>query len=488
MARTTASRAVLTAAPPRPPRATRASRHRAGDGELSTATLSFGTLLPETGSLAFLGPPEFAGVDLAIYDINAAGGVLGADVVTVRGDSGDADSGIAPAETDELIAAGSDVIVGAASSGVSFTVIDQIFDAGKIMFSPANTSTDFDTGDYAEPDLYFRTAPSDILQGAVMANLLIEDGRSNVTIMARQDAYGQTLASEIQTNLENAGSAVSATVFYGENAQSFDAQVDEVAAAGGDALVLVGFEETATIVPQLITAGAGPQDVPTYFVDGNTADYSSDSDPSLPPGTLEGVKGTIPGADTAGDFQDRLLETDPELTSFAYAGESYDATIVSALATIVAGTDEGEAVAAVLPDVTTGGTKCATFEECAAAGRGRRGPRLRRCLRSDRARRDGQPDGCLDRHLRVRRPEPHRGDRLHRRRDLIPAPTAAAPADHHGPGTSVPGPSVRRTPTSPRPAGTSRTQRGPGTEVPGPLRRAGAVSWRRRPACRGRAR
>ena len=335
-----------------------------GTGELSDGELSFGTLLPETGSLAFLGPPEFAGVDLAIADINAAGGVLGADVVTVRGDSGDADSGIAPAETDELIAAGSDVIVGAASSGVSFTVIDQIFDAGKIMFSPANTSTDFDTGDYAQPDLYFRTAPSDILQGAVLANLLIEDGRSNVTIMARQDAYGQTLAQEVQTNLENAGSAVSATVFYGENAQSFDAQVDEVAAAGGDALVLVGFEETATIVPQLITAGAGPQDIPTYFVDGNTADYSSDSDPSLPPGTLQGVKGTIPGADTAGDFQDRLLETDPELTSFAYAGESYDATIVSALATIVAGTDEGQAVAEVLPDVTREGTKCTSFEEC----------------------------------------------------------------------------------------------------------------------------
>ncbi len=272
-----------------------------GDG-----TLTFGSLLPETGSLAFLGPPEFAGVDLAVKDINEAGGVLGADVVHVRGDSGDADSGIAPAESDKLIEAGSDVIVGAASSGVSLTAVDQIMDAGRVMFSPANTSTAFDEGDFAEPDLYFRVAPSDILQGAVMANLLIQDGRSNVTIMARQDAYGETLAGEVAKNLENAGSSVTATVFYGENAQTFDSQVDEVAAAGGDALVLIGFEETATIIPQLITAGAGPQDVPTYFVDGNTADYSAGASPSLPPGTLEGVKGTIPGADTGGEFQKRL--------------------------------------------------------------------------------------------------------------------------------------------------------------------------------------
>ena len=110
-----------------------------GDG-----VLTIGSLLPQTGSLAFLGPPEFAGVDLAIKDINEAGGVNGKDAVHVRGDSGDTDSGIAPAETDKLLKAKSDVIVGAASSGVSLTVIDKILSAGSIMFSPANTSTAFD--------------------------------------------------------------------------------------------------------------------------------------------------------------------------------------------------------------------------------------------------------------------------------------------------------------------------------------------------------
>lgn len=333
----------------------------AGDG-----VLTFGSLLPETGSLAFLGPPEFAGVDLAVQEINEAGGVNGEDVVHVRGDSGDADSGIAPAETDELLAAGSDVIIGAASSGVSLTVIDAIQAAGAVMFSPANTSTAFDEAPYDSPDLYFRTAPSDILQGAVMANLLIEDGRSNVAILARQDAYGETLAEQVATNLENAGSSVAATVFYGENAQSFDSQVDEIAAAGGDSLVLIGFEETATIVPQLITAGAGPQDIPTYFVDGNTADYSEGGSTPLPAGVLEGTKGTIPGADTGGDFQKRLLDLNPDLDSFAYAAESYDAVITSALAAVAAGADDGESVGAAIVDVTIGGEKCTTFADCVA--------------------------------------------------------------------------------------------------------------------------
>ncbi|MCK5890815.1 ABC transporter substrate-binding protein [Aeromicrobium sp.] len=327
----------------------------------SDGVLTIGMLLPQTGSLAFLGPPEFAGVDLAIQEINEAGGVLGQDVVGVKADSGDTDSGIAAAETDKLLDADSDVIIGAASSGVSMTVVDKIMSAGTVMFSPANTSTDFDNGKFADPDLYFRTAPSDILQGAVMANLLIEDGKQNVAILARQDAYGETLAAEIKKGLEAAGSTVAATVFYGENAQSYDSQVAEIAESQPDAVVLVAFEETTTIVPQLVSAGVGPQTVSTYFVDGNTADYSED----LPAGTLAGTKGTIPGAEAAGDFRERLLTIDPSLTDFAYAGESYDATIVSALAAIAADSDAGDKIAEEIPGVTEGGTKCTTFAECA---------------------------------------------------------------------------------------------------------------------------
>src|SRR5690606_39659782 len=133
-----------------------------------------------------------------------------------------------------------------------------ILSAGVVQFSPANTSTDFDTGKYAEPDLYFRTAPSDILQGAVMANLLVEDGRQNVAILARQDAYGETLAKEVEKNLTDAGSTVAVSELYDEKRGPSDTQISAVANAKPDALVLIAFEETTTIVPKLIEAGAGP--------------------------------------------------------------------------------------------------------------------------------------------------------------------------------------------------------------------------------------
>ena len=98
-----------------------------GDG-----TLTVGTLLPSTGDLAFLGPPEFAGVDLAVKDINEAGGVLGKDVVQSKADSGDGTPKIAPGAVDKLLGADVDVIIGAASSSVSLSVIDKIINAGVV--------------------------------------------------------------------------------------------------------------------------------------------------------------------------------------------------------------------------------------------------------------------------------------------------------------------------------------------------------------------
>ena len=323
-----------------------------GDG-----VLRIGSLLPQTGDLAFLGPPEFAGVDLAIQDINAAGGVLGKDVEEFDADSGDGTPDIAGAEVDKLFNNNVDAIIGAAASGVSVSVIDKITGSGVVHFSPANTAAGFDT--YDDNGLYFRTAPSDRLQGQVLANLAVEDGFSNVAIMARQDFYGEGLAEQVQATLEEKGATVSEFVLYAADAQNYTAEVNKVAASKPDAIVLVAFDETKKIVPQLIAKGVGPQDVQLYFVDGNTADYSAEKF------DLTGVKGTIPvPAEVDETFNDRLLEVDPKLKDFSYSAQSYDAAVIIALAAEAAGDDDGTAVGAEIINVTKEGTKCSSFEEC----------------------------------------------------------------------------------------------------------------------------
>ncbi len=326
-----------------------------GDG-----TLHVGTLLPQTGDLAFLGPPEFAGVDAAIADINAAGGVLGNDVTQTKADSGDGTPDIAGAQVDKLLSANSDVIIGAAASGVSLSVINKITDAGVIQFSPANTSPSFDDPETDPHSLYFRTAPSDVLQGAVLSNLVIQDGHSNVAILARQDSYGELLANQTEQGLEGGGASVAAKILYSADATNYTAEVNELASTNPDAIVLIAFNETTKIIPQLISKGVGPQDVQIYFVDGNTADYSKD----FPKGTLEGVRATYPGAELTDDFKKRMDEVNPNLTSYTYGPESYDATMLTALAAEAAGTDDATSFAPQIIEVSQGGTECSSFQEC----------------------------------------------------------------------------------------------------------------------------
>jgi branched-chain amino acid transport system substrate-binding protein len=325
----------------------------AGDG-----TLTIGTVLPETGSLAFLGPPEFAAAELAAQDINEAGGLLGNDVELLQGDSGDTTTDIANQTVDSHIEQGADVIVGAASSAVSFTFIDKVTGAGLVHFSPANTSPDFT--DYEDRDLYVRTAPSDVLQGRVLGELTLDDGCSTVGMMALQDPYGEGLLNNASDTISSSGGEVTDEIVYDPQAPNFDSEVQQLVSSDPDCIVVIGFEESALILSTMFEQGLTPDAKPIYLVDGNVGNALGEQVDA----SMEGIKGTLPGSVASEDFQNRLLEVDPDLQDYSYAGETYDAVVVSALAAEVAGSDDGTTVGAEIPGVTREGTKCTTFEEC----------------------------------------------------------------------------------------------------------------------------
>jgi branched-chain amino acid transport system substrate-binding protein len=237
---------------------------RAGDG-----VLTIGTILPQTGSLSYLGPPEFAAFDLVIKDINAAGGVLGKPVAGIPGDSGDATTDTANQTVDRLLSQNVDAIIGAASSGVSLTVIDKITGAGVVQFSPAATSDTLST--YADKGLFFRTAPPDILQGGVLGEVIAADGVASVAIIARNDAYGTGLADKTEAALKEAGVEVVLKKIYSEDAQTFDAEVGAVKAANPEAVLMIAFDEGSKILTKMVEQGIGPRDIKVYGTDGSTA-------------------------------------------------------------------------------------------------------------------------------------------------------------------------------------------------------------------------
>jgi branched-chain amino acid transport system substrate-binding protein len=331
--------------------------------ECAATSLVLGTLLPATGDLAFLGPPEFAGVELALEEIDAAGGVLGSPVTYIEGDSGDTTTDIASQTVDSQLAQGVNAIIGAASSGVSLTVIDKITSNGVVQFSPANTAPILTT--YADNGLYFRNSPSDVLQGAVIAQSAVDAGITNMAVVARQDPYGEGLAAATVKNFTDAGGTITSDILYDPAAPSFEAEVAEIKAGGPDAVAVIGFEETVKLVQEMIKQGVGPADVQLYLVDGN---LSTTAFEDFPAGTMDGTVGTVPsGSVDLTTFNDRLLAFDPALTDFSYGPQSYDATMVIALAAQKAGCASGVDIAAALPDVAgNGGEECTTYADCLA--------------------------------------------------------------------------------------------------------------------------
>ncbi|WP_049563654.1 ABC transporter substrate-binding protein [Nonomuraea sp. SBT364] len=325
-----------------------------GDG-----TLTLGSLLPQTGSLAFLGPPEFAGVDLAVKEINEAGGVLGKPVAKIHTDSGDTTTNIASQSVDKLLTQNADAIIGAASSSVSESVIDKITGAGVVHFSPANTSDKFTT--IEDKGLYFRTAPPDQLQGRVLGDLIVADGNASIGIMAMQDSYGTGLADQVAKTVQDGGGEVVERVDYDPKAADFSADVAKIKAKNPQAVVLIGFEETSKVIGELVKQGMPADKVKWYMVDGN---MSNTNYVKMPKGTLKGVKGTYPGAAAPDEFRQSLMAVDPKLEDFTYAPESYDAANLIALAAEVAKSDVGADIAAKLAEVSKGGEKCTNFKTC----------------------------------------------------------------------------------------------------------------------------
>jgi ABC-type branched-subunit amino acid transport system substrate-binding protein len=341
-----------------------------GDGDVdeveSDGVLNLGYILPESGPLAFLGPPQIQAVEMAVNEINENGGVLGNDVTLASGDEA-GDATIAAESAQTHISNGVNAIIGAAASGMSLAFVDAVTSAGVLQCSASNTALTFTNNDYN--GLYFRTAPSDILQGPVLAETVVGDGNTNPAILARADDYGQGLMDAVVEALQDQGADIAEQITYDPEAASFEAEVNQVAGSGADSVILISFDEGAQILASMVEQGLGPANMPVYGADGvRSNDLAGLVDPN-DPGVLEGMKGTAPGADESEaeegtGFLARFQE-ETGLDDTTYAAEAYDCTVIIALAAEVAGTDDGAAIAAEMVGITEeGGTECSSFAEC----------------------------------------------------------------------------------------------------------------------------
>jgi ABC-type branched-subunit amino acid transport system substrate-binding protein len=163
----------------------------------SDREISVGILLPETGDLASVGAPMIQAAQLPamqVNDANPAGLTVNAQVEDTQTSP---DAGVSAAQA--LVSAGVPSVCGSASSGVNVPVSQQAFIPNEVVgCSPSSTALSVSNLD--DNDFIFRTAPSDFLQGRVMAQVMSERlEASTVSTLYVNNDYGQQLSDRFAT-------------------------------------------------------------------------------------------------------------------------------------------------------------------------------------------------------------------------------------------------------------------------------------------------
>ncbi|KOG30649.1 ABC transporter substrate-binding protein [Streptomyces resistomycificus] len=328
-----------------------------GDGELQ-----FGSVLPETGQLAYLGPPQIESLKFAIKTINDAGGVLGKPVPTVVSSDEAGQEAVAVQSADRVLAAGVDAVVGAAASGMSLAFIDRVTGAGVVQCSGSNTAPTFT--DYEDDGFYFRTVPSDALQGPILADVVRADGHDRVAVIARADDYGRGLMETTRKTLEDRGATVTLAETYDPKATNFDQVVQKVKNSGPDAAVVIAFEEGTQILQGMIESGLGPDRIGVYGADGLRSEELASLVSPGDPGRLSGMKGTAPASAENEKYINDLKKFAPQLKELQFAPQVFDCATTIALAAEQAESDDPGDFVEEMNGITKDGDKCTTFAAC----------------------------------------------------------------------------------------------------------------------------
>ncbi|WP_136635500.1 ABC transporter substrate-binding protein [Pseudooceanicola onchidii] len=298
--------------------------------------IKLGVILGFTGPIESLTPDMAAGAELAMSEVSESGKFLdGTTVASVRADSTCVDAGAATAAAERLITAeGVKGIMGADCSGVTGAILTNVaVPNGMVMISPSATSPGL--SETEDNGLFFRTAPSDARQGAVMTEALIDMGVKSVALTYTNNDYGKGLADSFQQAFEAAGGSVTISAAHEDGKADYSSEVAALASAGGDLLVVAGYVDQggAGIVRGSLDTGAFDK---FHFPDGMIGaaleeNFGSD---------LDGSTGQIPGTDSEGAGMFAEVVGDKFNASGSYAGESYDAAALILLAMQAAGSAE----------------------------------------------------------------------------------------------------------------------------------------------------
>ncbi|MFB2934068.1 ABC transporter substrate-binding protein [Aerosakkonemataceae cyanobacterium BLCC-F154] len=219
----------------------------------SGSGLKIGTLLSVTGDLSQFGASMQDSANLLVKTVNDCGGVLGQPVqlISENDQTNPAAGAAAMTKLAEVNQVGG--VVGATGSGVSSAAVDIAVRNQVVQISPSSTSPVFTErakkGDFQ--GFWFRTAPPDSFQGEALAKLARSRGFKTVSVLAINNDYGRGLVNSFTSAFTPLGGKVlnqAKPTYYPPEASSFESEVAEAFRGNPDAVLLVAYPETGSLI------------------------------------------------------------------------------------------------------------------------------------------------------------------------------------------------------------------------------------------------
>lgn len=247
-----------------PAASTQAPAQAGNEAPAEAASFSFGGVGPITGDAAIYGQAVMNGCQIAVDEINAAGGVNGARIqFKFEDDVNDGETAVNAYNS--LMDWGMQVLVGPVTTGSAISVSAKVYEERVFALTPSASSPDVTAG----KDNMFQLCFTDPNQGSGSAVYMGTNmaGAKVAVIYRNDDAYSQGIRDTFVTEAPNQGiEVVYEGTFTKDTATDFSVQLTAAQSAGADTVFLpIYYQPASVILAQAKAMGYAP----TFFgVDG----------------------------------------------------------------------------------------------------------------------------------------------------------------------------------------------------------------------------
>jgi ABC-type branched-subunit amino acid transport system substrate-binding protein len=322
----------------------------------TSGDIIFGQLIGVSGDYASFTPPAIAAAEIAVAEINEAGGIMGRDVELVTEDNRSTVDG-AVSGFSKLTSVSKISVMGSLESDGQVALYDQIAQRQipNICSSCGTTFLDDKGGKYS-----FRLTASDSDAGIIIAQVARDEGVENLSMIVQNTEGASGPADVAKEAFEKTGGSVN-EVTIEPGASSYSSEVAKAFEGDPDALYLAaGVEAGIPILREIDRRG---YDIPIFV----SPDLITDDIAALP--NADQLTAALTAFDTESatyqSYEERFeAETGDKPEPGMYDANNYDQFIVFALAMEAAQSTAGEAVAGKIIEVASApGTKVYSFAE-----------------------------------------------------------------------------------------------------------------------------